>query len=100
MNTKPIYTFAKWQVKQGHLDTVLTLLGSLAQKSQEEKGNLHYNTYQSTTDANTIILFEGYADEAALQEHRNSQHFQHIAIGQIIPLLESREVTLATYFSN
>ena len=33
MNTKPIYVFARWQVKEGRLQTVLTLLAEVAQKS-------------------------------------------------------------------
>lgn len=100
MNTIPIYVFAKWQVKEGNLATVLSLLKQAAQKSQEEKGNLLYKTHQSTTDANTILLYEGYVDEAAAEEHRNSDHFQNIVIQSIIPLLESREVVMTRLISD
>jgi len=96
MNKIPIYTFAKWQVKAGQLDTVLNLLAEVAQKSIEEKGNLFYKVHQSNSDANTLILFEGYTDNAAVDEHRNSAYFQQVVIGQIIPNLENREVILAS----
>jgi quinol monooxygenase YgiN len=96
MSNKPVYTFAKWQVKEGQLDTVLVLLAEVAKKSVEEKGNLFYKVHQSNSDANTLILFEGYADQSAVEEHRNATYFQEIVIGQIIPDLENREVILAS----
>ena len=48
MNTIPVYVFAKWQVKQGHLATVLSLLKQAAQKSQEEEGNLFTSFTKAT----------------------------------------------------
>jgi quinol monooxygenase YgiN len=100
MNTQPIHVFAKWQVKPGHIDIVLAHIKDAAQKSRQEKGNLFYNVHQSTTDANTIVLFEGYTDEAAVAEHRATSHFQDIVIGQIVPLLENREVIVTTPLAN
>lgn len=96
MDQKPIYVFAKWQAKEGQLDTVLSLLKEVATKSTWEEGNLFYKIHQSNTDANTLLLFEGYKDESALAEHRNSEHFQTLVIGKIIPILEAREVILTT----
>jgi len=32
-----------------------------------------------------------------LDYHRNSAHFQEIVVGKIIPLLENREVLLASH---
>jgi quinol monooxygenase YgiN len=96
MNTNTIYVFAKWQVKAGRMAAVKALLAEVAIKSREEKGNLFYNAYQSNTDENTIVLAESYADESALDEHRNSTHFQTIVIGQIVPELENREVVLSS----
>lgn len=93
---KPIHVFAKWQVKEGELETVLGLLGEVAGKSEREEGNLFYQVHQSNSDANSILLFEGYAGEEALEAHRGSQHFQDLVLGKIVPLLESREVVLAT----
>jgi quinol monooxygenase YgiN len=96
MNQKHVYTFAKWRVKEGQLATVLNLLSEVSKKSIEEKGNLFYKIHQSNSDANTLILFEGYTNELAVEEHRNSEYFQNIVIGQIIPILENREVILAS----
>ena len=96
MSQQPVYAFAKWQVKEGQLNVVLNLLAEVVKKSTEEKGNLFYKVHQSNAEANTLILFEAYADEAAVETHRNSAHFQNLVIGQIVPNLQNREVILAS----
>jgi len=93
---KPVYTFATWRVKEGQMAAVLDLLADLTVKSTAEEGNLLYQIYQSNSDTNTLILFEGYKDESALAEHRKSEHFQTLVMGKIIPLLEDREIVIAT----
>jgi len=96
MNQQTINVFAKWQVKEGKLNTVLDLLAEVAKQSRAEEGNLFYKINQSSTDANTLLLFEAYKDEAAVADHRGSAHFQTIVVGQIVPLLENREVFVTT----
>jgi (4S)-4-hydroxy-5-phosphonooxypentane-2,3-dione isomerase len=96
MNTQSIQTFAQWKVKEGELIRVLALLSELTQRSKLEDGNLMYKVYQSATDPNVLILFESYKDQESIERHRNSTHFQELALKQIIPLLESREVNLTT----
>lgn len=94
--TQSIFIFAKWQVKNGELQTVLDLLPSLIEKSKNEEGNLFYKIYQDNSEPNTLILNESYRDMASIESHKNSDHYQEIAIKQIIPLLENREVILAS----
>jgi autoinducer 2-degrading protein len=96
MDQKPITVFAKWQIKHGKLSTVLNLLSEMVTKSKAEEGNLFYQVHQSNTDANTIMLFEGYKNETALAAHRGSEHFQSLVMKEIVPMLENREVVLAT----
>lgn len=94
--TQPIFIFAKWQVKNGNLQTVLDLLPSLIEKSSSEEGNIFYKIYQDNSDSNTLILNESYKDMASIEAHKNSDHYKEIAVKEIIPLLENREVTLAS----
>ena len=47
MGKKPVYTFAKWRVKQGQLAAVLSQLAELMAKSTAEEGNLLYKVHQS-----------------------------------------------------
>ena len=94
MNTQPIHVFARWQVKPEHLETVLGLLPEVVRQSTSENGNLFYQIHQDNADPNVLILFEGYTDENALQDHRDSDYFQDIVIAKIVPLLEKRELNL------
>jgi autoinducer 2-degrading protein len=94
MVTTPIHVFARWKVKAGNMPIVLELFKALGPKTREEKGNLFYKLHQSQADANTLVIFEGYADEFAQKAHTDSDHYQKLVVEQILPLLEEREVTL------
>ncbi|MDI9876436.1 putative quinol monooxygenase [Flectobacillus rivi] len=94
MNSNVIFVFAKWQVSENQLPNVLELLNEVAIKSRAEQGNVFYNIHQSQTEPNTLILAEAYNDESALNEHRNSAHFQSIVVNKIVPILANREVYL------
>jgi autoinducer 2-degrading protein len=96
MEQKPVTVFAKWQVKEDQLENVLNLFIELVNQTRQEEGNLLYTIHQSNTDPNTFMLYEAYKDEAAVAAHRSSAHFKAIALEQIIPVLENREVILAT----
>ena len=96
MSKEAVYTFARWRVKEGQMAAVLSLLAELSAESTAEAGNLVYKIHQRNSDANTLVLYEGYKDESALAEHRNSAHFQTLVIGKIVPLLDDREIVLAT----
>ena len=95
-NQDIIHVFATWKVKNGQVSNVLNLLKTVQNESIKEKGNLFYKIHQSNTDLNTIVLFEGYTDEDAIAIHRNSSYYQDLVIQKIIPLLEKREIVLAT----
>lgn len=94
MSQKAVYVCAKWKVKEGKLDAVLHLMKEAAEKSAQEEGNILYKLHQSKSDENTLIIFEGYENDDAVEFHRNSEHYKNIVAKQIIPLLENREVTL------
>ena len=96
MKNTPVHVIAKWKVKPGELNTVLSLLPEVVKASAAEEGNLFYKIQQDNTDPNILLLFEGYRDEAAANAHRNSGHFQSIVVGKIVPLLEARELNVTT----
>lgn len=95
MNDQTVFTFAKWKVKESQQEKVLELLGQVASETSKEVGNVFYNVHVSISDPNTVVLWEAYTDEQAVEAHRASDHFQNIVIQQILPLLEQREVILA-----
>ncbi|UZR99665.1 putative quinol monooxygenase [Chondrinema litorale] len=96
MTDSPIHVFATWKVREGQLEEVLQALKEVQKESIKEKGNLFYKIHQSNSDENTLILFEGYTDESAISDHRNSSYFQELVLGKIVPLLEEREVIVTT----
>jgi len=95
-NQKSIHVFATWKVKEGQIENVLNLLRIVHDESVKENGNLFYKIHQSNSDANTLVLFEGYTNEAAIAEHRNSAHFQDVVLGRIVPLLQEREIVITS----
>lgn len=96
MNQQTVFTFAKWQVKQGELEKVLELVAAAAEKSRKEPGNLFYKIYQSSADSHTILLHEAYAGSEGVEAHRNAAHYKELVMNQIIPRLEKREITLTS----
>ena len=94
-NQNPVHVFATWKIKEGQIENVLHLLKAVHDESIKEEGNLFYKVHQSNSDVNTIVLYEGYSNEIAVAEHRNSVHFQDLVLGKIVPLLDNREIILA-----
>lgn len=86
----------RWTIRESETSRILDLLPQLAADTKNEKGNLAYSIYQATDNPNVLILHERYADQEALEFHKNSTHYQEIVVAQIIPYLENREVQLLT----
>ncbi len=84
----------KWKIKESETAGIVKLLPQLVEKTRNEPGNIFYNIYLSANDTNEIILHERYADSDALEAHKNSEHYQETVVKQIIPHLETREVTI------
>lgn len=92
--TAPYFqVIAHYHAQQGQQDQVRALLAELAQASRTEAANLSYAFFVSPEDACHFVILERYTDAAGFDAHRNSEHFQRIGFGQIIPLLERREVS-------
>ncbi|MGH6870126.1 MAG: putative quinol monooxygenase [Rhizomicrobium sp.] len=60
-----------------------------AQVTANEPGNQLYRVFKSRADANTYIVMEIYADQAALEAHGKSDHFK-AAGPKIAPTLGGR----------
>lgn len=60
--------------KGGEFETVFRDLA--AQVKANEPGNKLYQVFKSRKDADTYIVMEVYADQAALETHGQSDHFK------------------------
>ncbi|MBA0052390.1 antibiotic biosynthesis monooxygenase [Streptomyces sp. AJS327] len=83
---------ARYRTLPDRQDEVLALLDTVATASRQEPGNLGYRVHQATDDPRTILLYEEYRTAADFETHRATEHFQHIVLFQVVPLLEDREV--------
>ena len=82
------------KVKPGLETEVAESFRKLQEESRKEPGCALYVVHQHQDDASRILVYEQYADEAALAAHRNSHHFQHYALRDIYTKTESREAEL------
>ena len=86
-----LVVIARWTAKHGKEEAVAAALEKLAHPSREERGCFTYLVNRSVADPRVFLLFEEYADEEAYKAHAESDHFARFALGEGIPLLESRE---------
>jgi len=84
---------AKWTAKAGEDDRIAELLQELAVHSRKEPGCRFYQPCRDPENPQAFLIFEIYDDEAALDAHASSDHFQRLAAGEAFALLESRERT-------
>jgi quinol monooxygenase YgiN len=82
---------ATWTANEGSQAIVLDALEKLAPRSREEPGCRFYQAYRDPAEPRIFHIFEIYDDEAAVEAHGASDHFHAYALGQAIPVLESRQ---------
>jgi quinol monooxygenase YgiN len=80
-------------------DKVAEILRHIAAASRREPGCVSYIPHFIEGDHTTVLIYEQYADEAALEHHRNSPHFAQYAIGGLYQLMKDREVENLTAVS-
>lgn len=94
MSEKAIHVFAKWVIQEDKLKEVLENVRKCALLTRKEEGNLFYKVHQSTTEPNTLVLFEGYKDQSAAAIHKNSAHYIEYVTEKTGPYLVDRQVTV------
>ena len=87
-----ITVIARWTVESSNMAKVLELLSSLVKSSRAEPGCLVYIPYVEQSNPNSILMYEQYKSPEAVEAHRSTEHFQKIALAQIIPLLATRAI--------
>ncbi|MBV7538056.1 antibiotic biosynthesis monooxygenase [Duganella sp. sic0402] len=94
MSAGVITVVARWQPVDGKLGEVLAVLAEMRPKTLAEPGCLGYEIYRGIDSPHNLLLLEHYRDEAALEAHRQSEHYQSLVIGHALPLLADRQVEL------
>ena len=87
-----IVLVAQYQAQPGRGDEVEAAIKRMALLvKQHEPGCILYQANRSRENPDHFLLYEQYADEAALAAHRVMPHFKEIVEGTIVPMLDKRE---------
>ncbi|HUX45797.1 MAG TPA: putative quinol monooxygenase [Terracidiphilus sp.] len=66
------------------------LLLKLAEASRQEPGCVSYIPHRVEGDPDTVLIYEQYADAAAEEAHRKTQHFKKYAVGGLFQKMLER----------
>ena len=87
-----VQLIARHTIKPGSEQEVLGLLAGFIDAARAEPGNLAFDAYRKIGDDRSYVLLERYAAREALPAHRETPHFTHVLLGQIVPKLDGRTV--------
>lgn len=73
-------------------DAVTELLRLLTPASRQEPGCVTYFAHFVDGEPATVLIYEQYVNEAALEAHRHTPHFQQYAAGGLYKLKHSRQL--------
>jgi autoinducer 2-degrading protein len=89
-----IAVVAKGRIQPGQEETAHQVIREMtAAVRQHEPGNLLFLAHYDPADASSLLFYEQYADQQALEAHRASAHYQEIVVGKMTPLLVERSIT-------
>jgi quinol monooxygenase YgiN len=72
-----------WIADPGKEAEVAEIFRKLESASRQESGCMMYVAHQHRTQPGRFFIYEQYRDDAALETHRESQHFQEYAVAAL-----------------
>ena len=69
--------YASFIVKDGMVDQALSAVEEMIEKTRLEEGNISYKLFASVDNPNAIAFFEEWKDQAAIDAHSSSDHFNN-----------------------
>ena len=69
-----------WVANPGHEEAVAQIFRKLEAASRTEPGCLMYVVHRHRDNPGTFFIYEQYKDDAALQAHKETVHFQEHAV--------------------
>lgn len=73
-------------------EEIATILRELTAASRQEPGCVTYVPHSVEAEPDTIVIYEQYQDEAAVEAHRASPHFAKYAVGGLYQKMLERHV--------
>ena len=80
-----------WVANPGKEAEVAKIFRELEAASRQEPGCLLYIVHRHRTDPARFFIYEQYRDNAALEAHRQSPHFQRYAITELNSIAKRQE---------
>ncbi len=78
--------------QEGEREAIAEMLRQLTPASHQEPGCINYIAHFVEAEPLTVLIYEQYADAAALEYHRNSPHFLQYAAGGLYKLKHTRQL--------
>ena len=75
-NTTQVVCVAEFFAKEGKTAELIDALHVLMKPTHAEPGCLRYELYGATGPEPQFVLIEAYADQAALEAHRTTEHYK------------------------
>ena len=82
---------ARMTCREGEEQRAEALVRELVEASRQEPGNVHYIAHRDPEDPRVFLMYEQYRDQAAFEEHGQTDHCQSLGPGALFPLMEKRE---------
>ena len=73
-------------------DSIRAHLAALSHASRQEPGCVSYIAHFLADDPTTVLIYEQYADDDALDHHRGTPHFKEHAIGGLYQSMRDRQI--------
>lgn len=80
---------AKLKAQPGKEDALFAVLSNLIEVVKNEPGNKRYELYRSVDDPTTLLFYEEYVDQAAIDAHVNAPYLK-AAFAEIGPMFAGR----------
>ena len=71
---------------------IAEVLRNLTLASRQEPGCVNYIAHQVEGDPETVLIYEQYESQEALNAHRESDHFKKYAVGGLYQKMRERAV--------
>jgi len=73
-------------------EKIAEVLRKLTEASRQEPGCVTYIPHFVDGDPATVVIYEQYTNEAALDAHRNTSHFKEYAVGGLFQQMLERQL--------
>lgn len=69
-------------------------LRELGRLSRQEPGCVSYIPHFVESEPDTVVIYEQYRDEAAVEHHRGTAHFRRFAVGVLYQKMLERQMEM------